>query len=454
MAAVVPLVEDEAYYALWASRPSWGYFDHPPMIAWWIAVGEWVFGRTEFGVRVLSVLAFALSGAMTARIAHLLAGPRAAVWAALLVNGTLIFLVLGFVATPDAPSVLFWTMALWAFCELRRSDNRLWWLAVGLAIGLGVLSKFTNLFLAVGFVAWGLGTAEGRRALRYWQLWAGVLIATATLVPLLAWNAANDWVGFELQFGRVGEGELSPLLLVEFALLLVVVVTPLIFWLAATAIARGAAATLLWLHAPFLAYLVWHGLSNHVAPNWLAPAYPALAVLASIAAARASAWLPRAALGLALAIGAVPVVYVLWHDTPVIGGNSPFNQVRGWDDAIAEIRASEAYAEADWVATSFYDLASQLWWYLGEEKPVYAIRQRQRYLFREPFPAELCSRPAVLIQHEGLIFVDTGDPERRETITRRSGDTPLMDMRLDTVSGAEACPSWAGDQADQANEPS
>ena len=33
----VPLTEDEAYYRLWSARLQMGYFDHPPMIAWWIA---------------------------------------------------------------------------------------------------------------------------------------------------------------------------------------------------------------------------------------------------------------------------------------------------------------------------------------------------------------------------------------------------------------------------------
>ena len=30
------LVPDEAYYWLWSRVPSAGYYDHPPMIAWWI----------------------------------------------------------------------------------------------------------------------------------------------------------------------------------------------------------------------------------------------------------------------------------------------------------------------------------------------------------------------------------------------------------------------------------
>ena len=41
----VPLNPDEAYYFLWSRFPAWSYFDHPPMVAWWIAAGTAIFGE-------------------------------------------------------------------------------------------------------------------------------------------------------------------------------------------------------------------------------------------------------------------------------------------------------------------------------------------------------------------------------------------------------------------------
>src|SRR5262245_63097509 len=31
---LVPIVQDETYYLAWATAPDWGYFDHPPAVAW------------------------------------------------------------------------------------------------------------------------------------------------------------------------------------------------------------------------------------------------------------------------------------------------------------------------------------------------------------------------------------------------------------------------------------
>ena len=51
------LTEDEAYYWTWAQRLDVGYFDHPPMIAWWIAIGDGL-KHSEWGVRLFNTVSF------------------------------------------------------------------------------------------------------------------------------------------------------------------------------------------------------------------------------------------------------------------------------------------------------------------------------------------------------------------------------------------------------------
>ena len=49
-AGFTELANDEAYYHLFAERLAWGYFDHPPMTALLVWLGEHLFGG-ELGVR-------------------------------------------------------------------------------------------------------------------------------------------------------------------------------------------------------------------------------------------------------------------------------------------------------------------------------------------------------------------------------------------------------------------
>ena len=55
------LAEDEAYYWVWSQKLGWGYFDHPPMIAYWIAAGDWILGKSELGLRFFPILLPTLS---------------------------------------------------------------------------------------------------------------------------------------------------------------------------------------------------------------------------------------------------------------------------------------------------------------------------------------------------------------------------------------------------------
>ena len=103
----VELTFDEAYYALWSQNLSFGYFDHPPMVALWIRASTSLFGTSEFGVRALGVGLFALAPALVGvGAARLYRSARVGAYAAL----AWISLPLSAGAalvTPDAPLTLF-----------------------------------------------------------------------------------------------------------------------------------------------------------------------------------------------------------------------------------------------------------------------------------------------------------------------------------------------------------
>ncbi|MDQ8153882.1 MAG: glycosyltransferase family 39 protein, partial [Gemmatimonadota bacterium] len=145
VAAFVPLISDEAYYWEWSRRLAAGYFDHPPAIAWLIALG----GDSVFGVRVGAVLAGFLAGWAILRTARRLGGDGAALWASL-IFACLPLAAAGYVlATPDAPlfCALAWTLhAVVEALEqpVRSRASLLWWCIAGVAIGVAMFSKYTS----------------------------------------------------------------------------------------------------------------------------------------------------------------------------------------------------------------------------------------------------------------------------------------------------------------------
>ena len=204
LAAAVPLLPEEAYHWNFARHPDWSYFDHPPMIAWSIALGRLVFGDTRLGVRLVPLL-FALGTTwLLARMARRLYGDSAALWAVLLYALMPAAFLVGFWGFPDSPMLFFWTLTLtwvWRALESRRPG---WWLAAGAALGAGLLSKYTAAFLVPSVLLYLLRSPRDRHWLATpWPYLAGVF-SLLVFTPVIYWNWTHEWASFRFQsLGRL-----------------------------------------------------------------------------------------------------------------------------------------------------------------------------------------------------------------------------------------------------------
>ena len=147
------LIGDEAYYAIWSFYPSVWYYDHSPSVAWLIWLGRALFGDSEFAVRSKFFVADLVVCAARYRMGSGLFGDRRSGAVAAIAYSVTVGVVITFaVATPDGPSTMFWVLAIWAVAEFIRSRNANWWLLAGLCAGLGLLSKYTVVFLGAGLL--------------------------------------------------------------------------------------------------------------------------------------------------------------------------------------------------------------------------------------------------------------------------------------------------------------
>ena len=129
LAATADLSEDEAYYWLWSTHLAAGYYDHPPMIAYWIRAGTAVFGQTGFGVRFAALLSSLAGSYVLYRASLSLFGDRnAALLAVLWLNATLFCNAAAIIATPDTPLAFFAIRS--AVCLGEAHRNGAWRLVV------------------------------------------------------------------------------------------------------------------------------------------------------------------------------------------------------------------------------------------------------------------------------------------------------------------------------------
>jgi len=419
LAAMIGLTEDEAYYRLWALAPAMGYLDHPPMVGWMIALGRWVGGDTPFGIRFPAILVSLLGPLLLWRTAFILFGPiaaRRAVWIALAMP---LLAVGGVIITPDTPSVLFWGLAGWALAELHTSRNANWWLVVGAFAGLGLASKYSNLFVGASILLWLSLSRANRAWLRCWQLWAGGLIAALVALPVLWWNYQHDWASFAKQFGRVGQGQgLTVAYLGELIGGSIGLMSPVVAVLAVlglrkatrSAVAGDPPAQLLVAGVlPFLAYLLFHSLHDRVQANWMAPLYPSFAICAALAlGAIETAPRPGQTLGTlgrwAVGIGLLLSGAIFWHTLyPLVqlrGQKDPTSQTRGWRELAAEVERVRTATGACWIATSNYATTGQLAYELKDKAQVVQLNERIRYLHLPTPDPDLLKCPALYVELE------------------------------------------------------
>jgi 4-amino-4-deoxy-L-arabinose transferase-like glycosyltransferase len=386
-AARAGLVPDEAYYWLWAQHPALGYYDHPPMVAWWIGASTAAFGSSRFAVRLPFVLSFLALGWLLYDTARVLYGHAVAKRSLLWVNACILLSVGSVVATPDPPSVLMWAGGLWAMARLITSGKGWWWLVFGLFAGLGVEAKYTNLFLGLGLIAWfPLEKKSWRWLVTPWP-YLGALVAAACMAPNLLWNVGHGYVTLAKQFSRIEVSGFTFKYLIEFLISQPLLLNPLIFvfvflstWAWAKNRLDSRLTLLVALPLPLLVYMLIHVFHDRIQGNWPAPVFPGLVVLAAAGSEASSGkWLTRlrswaAALGIAISVLALG--YLALGDAVKIPGAAGAGQ--GWADAALEINGKRVQAGAAWIATTDYDSEGELSYHL-HDAPVIAVAERARY---------------------------------------------------------------------------
>ena len=202
-AAYTPITFDEAYYWMWSKHLAGGYYDHPPMVAVVIRLGTMIAGDTEFGVRLVStLLALPMSWAVYQATFILFGSLRVASTATLFLNITLMAAVGTMIVTPDAPLLVASSLLLFALAKVLETGRGVWWLAVGVAAGCALLSKYTALFFGPAILIWLVVVPKLRHWLISPWLYLGGLVALLLFAPVILWNADHHWVSFIKQMGR------------------------------------------------------------------------------------------------------------------------------------------------------------------------------------------------------------------------------------------------------------
>ncbi|HEV2414511.1 MAG TPA: glycosyltransferase family 39 protein [Candidatus Dormibacteraeota bacterium] len=195
---------DELYFVAASRHLAFGYVDFPPLVPLLAAAIQAVAPGSLVAMRLLPDLVGVVLIVLTALIARELgATTRAQAFAALGLTLSPIFVgsnALFHTATFDQ---LAWAVSLLLFVRLLRIGDARLWVALGLAIGIGLETKHTMVALPVALLLGLLVTRQRAMLVSPWPC-VGAAVALLVFLPNLVWQASHDWISVQYVLSHRG----------------------------------------------------------------------------------------------------------------------------------------------------------------------------------------------------------------------------------------------------------
>ena len=332
----------------------WGFVEFPPLTPLLERISLGVFGLSLVGLRLFSVITQGLAILVTGLMAWELGGRRLAqVAAALAIALSPLSLFEGTEFQYTTFDYLWWVLAAYFVIRLLKTENPRWWLAIGAAVGVGLMTKYTMTFLAAGILAGLLLTR--RRFFRSWWLWGGAALALLVFLPNLVWQVNHQFISLRflshIHVRDIGEGRTKGFVPDQFLVCTNLFAAPL--WIGGVlAFLRDRRYRFLaWMFLVPLA-LLWIGKGRGY---YMAAAYPPLMAMGAAAGDRWAASLSRrrrqvmegaffsglAAYGLLACALVLPLASSGALVEFTLKNNGDLREEIGWDDlakTVAQIR--------------------------------------------------------------------------------------------------------------------
>lgn len=180
-----------------ARNMEWGFVAYPPFTPLMGRLGLSLFGISQSGIRLFPVLALAGAVMISGLIARELGGSRQAqVLAALAVAIAPIVTIQASVLQYVSFDYLWGALLTYFLVRLLNSEDPRWWLVIGATIGVGMMTKYTMGFFALGLAIAVLLT-PARHYLRSPYLWTGVLISLLIFAPNALWQWKHNFISLK-----------------------------------------------------------------------------------------------------------------------------------------------------------------------------------------------------------------------------------------------------------------
>ncbi len=180
-----------------ARHLDWGFVAYPPITPLIGRLELILFGTSLIGFRVFSAMAVSLVMVLAGLMAKEFGGSRhVQILAAVAAGISPVSLVQGAVFQYVSLDYLWGVTVTYLLVRLLKSEDPRWWAPIGVVLGLGMETRYTAGFLALGIVAAVLLT-PARHFLRSGWLWIGVAVSILVFLPNVIWQMQHHFISLE-----------------------------------------------------------------------------------------------------------------------------------------------------------------------------------------------------------------------------------------------------------------
>jgi hypothetical protein len=188
---------DEYYYLACANRLAMGYVDHPPLSIYILAFWKYIFGNSLMAIRLVPAIITSITLFVLGLYTIQLGGKKSAVIIAMVsFMLTPIFLGMNTIYSMNTFDYFFWILSAYLFLKLLKTENKNYWILLGIVLGFGLLNKTSVLWLGAGIFA-GTLFSPLRKDLKTINPYLAFIIAMLIFSPYLLWNITHDFAHLE-----------------------------------------------------------------------------------------------------------------------------------------------------------------------------------------------------------------------------------------------------------------
>ena len=184
---------DEFLHLVLADHLDWGYKEVPPFIALMAKLSITFFGNSLFAARIFPTIFSGLIIWFTGLITVEFGGRRFAITlTCLALIFSPAFAASGYLFQPVVFDQFWWVLTVWLLIKyLNTTDVKyLYWL--GLAVGLGMLTKYTMAFFTFAMII-GILISKQRKLLFNKHILGAAVVAFLICLPNLIWQIQHHW---------------------------------------------------------------------------------------------------------------------------------------------------------------------------------------------------------------------------------------------------------------------